>query len=99
MPDLKPKKRPTKLRSQLRQDRIAFKQFKVKALSAFRKKGCSLCPEKEPCVLDAHHVDPETKEVNISKAHDAEEFSKELRKCLCVCRNCHAKIHAGLISI
>lgn len=70
-------------------------------LAEFRSNGCIHCGEKEPCCLDAHHRDASQKEFTISTARRSvgiEKIRAELSKCDCVCRNCHAKIHSGLIT-
>jgi hypothetical protein len=76
-----------------------YTKLRKDVLSDFRKNGCSFCSEKEPCCMDAHHVS--NKKFNIGEMV-ARKFSVikikiELEKCICVCKNCHAKIHAGLI--
>ena len=73
------------------------------AISRFRSNGCALCEEKAACCLDAHHIDPGNKDFSVglakSKMVRPALVEAELKKCLCVCRNCHAKIHAGVITI
>lgn len=63
-------------------------------------RGCPLCPEKELCCLDPHHLDPSIKEDDVSALiqYSWKKVFEELVKCIIVCRNCHAKIHAGIIS-
>lgn len=72
-------------------------------IEAFRAAGCLLCGEREACCLTAHHTLPETKEFNIgdavSKKMGPERVSAELAKCVCLCANCHAKVHAGKLTI
>lgn len=63
----------------------------------FRCNGCTRCPEKRHPCLDAHHVDPTQKDFAIGTAR-AHRFSlvrvrDELKKCICLCRNCHAMLH------
>lgn len=69
-------------------------------LAKFRANGCSFCPETESVCLDAHHLNPKEKEFCIGDAlrmrYALIRVQTELKKCICVCRNCHAKIHAGL---
>jgi hypothetical protein len=69
----------------------------------FRANGCAKCSERAPCCLDAHHRDPSQKDMNIGSARSNRCGTKtliaELLKCVCVCRNCHAKIHAGLLAL
>ena len=64
--------------------------------------GCRLCGEKSACCLDAHHVDSTIKErvigCMVGHGYSVKTLQEELIKCVCVCRNCHAKIHAGLLS-
>lgn len=70
-------------------------------LEEFRKNGCIKCGESVSCCLDAHHLDPSSKDFNIGEAYNKrvklDVVAAELKKCICVCKNCHAKIHAKLI--
>ena len=62
---------------------------------------CHLCGEDEPVVLDFHHINPEEKLFGIAsswKQYGLERVASEIAKCVLVCRNCHAKLHAGLLS-
>lgn len=72
-------------------------------LNEFRKDGCLLCTETTLCCLDAHHTDPGAKDFSIGEAvHDRTSPAKvaaELAKCVCLCKNCHAKLHAGLVEL
>ena len=73
------------------------------ALIAFRKSGCAVCGEHAACCLDAHHRDPSSKEFTLGRASSSrvsiERFRDELKKCICLCANCHRKLHADLISL
>jgi hypothetical protein len=72
------------------------------ALDIFRATGCLNCEEKEPCVLVAHHLDPDEKEFSIAKMKMRNMYNgiaAELKKCVCLCHNCHFKYHAGVIDI
>lgn len=62
-------------------------------------KGCKYCPEKEPCCLDLHHRRDKKKEVSlmVGEGYSIATLQVEVDKCDVACRNCHAKIHAGLI--
>jgi len=60
-------------------------------------KGCELCGfvAEHSCQLDLHHIDPSTKTYKGShKSYDAgwslERIDNELKKCIVVCKNCHA---------
>lgn len=53
--------------------------------------------------LDFHHIDPSTKEYNISDlvkcAKTLDLLVKEIQKCIILCRNCHGELHDGLWKI
>lgn len=72
-------------------------------LIAFRATGCIVCPEKEPCCLVAHHIDSAEKDFALGTAryggHGRVRVMRELAKCVCLCTNCHTKLHANVISI
>lgn len=80
--------------------RIALKQ-KVSEYKASR--GCLVCGENHPIVLDPHHLDPSTKYKAISKmCTDLESWDKiesELQKCVILCANHHRLLEAGVISL
>lgn len=61
--------------------------------------GCSLCNEKEPICLDFHHKDGQ-KDKNISQfvgMKAVKSLINEITKCVCVCSNCHRKIHGKIL--
>lgn len=65
-------------------------------MADFKKLGCQLCPETDPCCLEAHHVKKKNWVVGSNLGHfSPRTFSKELEKCVCLCSNCHLKVHAG----
>ena len=75
----------------------------VRALvSEFRSQGCSLCGEADPVCLDAHHLDAGKKDLSIARMATMRwsraRAQAELAKCVCVCANCHRKIHAGKLT-
>jgi len=61
--------------------------------------ACTVCGEKEIVCLDFHHLDPSQKNFQLSSVYtqSIETVKCEIEKCILVCKNCHAKIHAGLI--
>ena len=78
------------------------RRFKQREKLINSKGGCcNLCGYNK-CydALHFHHVDPATKEFVIAGNHARawELLIKEVDKCVLVCANCHAEIHAGLIS-
>lgn len=57
------------------------------------KKPCEKCGEERWYVIDFHHVDPATKEIQISSQKSIGAMKKEVDKCICLCRNCHEEFH------
>lgn len=78
-----------------RKSRLRAKKI-IHELKSF---GCSRCGYNEhPNCLDFHHIDKETKEVNLSVKAIADKWGKkrilkEAEKCIVVCANCHRLIH------
>lgn len=66
-----------------------------------QKSACIICGESEPVCIDFHHINPEEKEFTISKHRNRskEWLSIEITKCVCLCANCHRKVHAGLLNL
>lgn len=64
-----------------------------------RARGCTVCGETEPWVLDMHHLDPNEKETNPAQNATLKSFLKEVHKCILLCSNCHRKTHAGVLQI
>ena len=65
------------------------------------KTSCIICGESEPVCLDFHHKNPSEKEFTIGKhqTRSKERLLKEIEKCVCLCSNCHRKVHAGIINL
>jgi hypothetical protein len=60
--------------------------------------GCVLCGEDCVVCLEFHHLDGRLKDGEISAVRK-DKILEEIDKCIIVCKNCHAMIHAGLIVI
>lgn len=63
---------------------------------------CVFCKENTPCCLDFHHLDSNNKNNEVSYLASAKNIHKvveEINKCICVCSNCHRKIHADFICV
>lgn len=57
-------------------------------------RGCVKCGEKKWYVLDFHHIDPSSKLVNIGEKRLSKGIIvKERKKCIILCKNCHAEFH------
>ncbi len=73
----------------------------IKGINLYKSSGCIVCKETELSCLDLHHTDPEQKDFTISDARTLswKRIESELQKCAVLCRNCHAKFHAGVITL
>lgn len=62
---------------------------------------CKCCGEAEPCALAFHHTDPGGKDFSIASFRTAslKRIEAEIKKCVVLCHNCHAKVHAGLLTL
>ena len=60
-----------------------------------RKKECAKCGDKRVYLLDFHHIDPKQKKFTIASktSGSMDDIEKEIQKCVCLCRNCHAEFH------
>jgi len=63
---------------------------------------CLICGyNKYYGALEFHHLEPSKKDYIISKSKllNLDKVKKELNKCICLCRSCHAEVHGKLINI
>lgn len=76
------------------------KRRKLLMVNGFGGK-CQCCGyDKTISALEFHHLDPSKKEITLSRSILSwEKTKKELKKCICVCANCHREIHDGLREI
>lgn len=66
-------------------------------LIARRGGKCLRCGEMSPPVLEFHHYDPSVKQIGLKKANllrDWDAVLAEVDRCILLCRNCHAEVHA-----
>jgi len=93
-------------RDYMRDYRAGAGKYKIKEarrkqkerVEALKDKPCNLCGKKYPSyVMDWHHRDPATKEINIgrSKLQNFEKTLAEIEKCVLLCANCHRQVHHG----
>lgn len=64
--------------------------------------SCVCCSESYTKCLDFHHIDPTTKEYDVSGligSYHLRSVLKEASKCIVVCANCHRKIHDNAIEV
>jgi len=64
------------------------------------KFGCALCEESDSCCIDFHHFRDKKQAISIMAGSGVsiKTLIQEINKCVCVCSNCHRKIHAGKLS-
>jgi hypothetical protein len=63
---------------------------------------CKFCGyDKHFCSLDFHHIDQKKKDVNFGSkgGWSWDRLMRELRKCVLLCKNCHAAVHTGEIAL
>ena len=73
-----------------------YRHATKKALVEYKGGKCIRCGYNK-CLnaLQFHHLNPKEKDFNLSKSTKPfEELKKEVDKCILVCANCHAEIHA-----
>jgi RNase P subunit RPR2 len=53
------------------------------------------------CSLDIHHVDPDEKDVAFThmRSWAWSKIEKEIKKCVLLCKNCHAALHNGELEL
>lgn len=69
---------------------------------AYKGGHCQICGyKKSMSALTFHHLDPSTKDFEISGSHcrSWSVILKELNKCVLLCRNCHAEIEEGITQL
>lgn len=59
------------------------------------KTPCVKCGESKPYLIDFHHINPEEKSFTISDNYQKSTFllEEEVKKCVCLCSNCHREFH------
>lgn len=58
------------------------------------KTACRKCGETRQYVIQFHHIDPTTKLFNITEGGSRNRnIEDEVKKCVCLCSNCHDEFH------
>lgn len=71
------------------------RELKDRAI-AYKGGKCVICKyDRCAAAMQFHHEDPLQKDFEISTSLSWERIVQELDKCVLVCANCHAEIHAG----
>lgn len=84
----------TEKEMQLKKQRERIQANRVFVSNYKRQLGCETCGEKDPIVLDLDHIEPHTKEKNVSSllSRRFEILWKEIEKCRVLCANCHRRV-------
>jgi hypothetical protein len=60
----------------------------------YAEHGCYVCGETDPFALTFHHINPSEKQFGVTATNLTHaDFWDELEKCICLCHNCHNRIH------
>lgn len=59
------------------------------------KRPCQKCGEKRLYLIQFHHIDPKTKNFEVSQFRhfSMKKCEEESKKCVCLCSNCHDEFH------
>ena len=70
-----------------------YRQSRLELLWSL-KTPCVKCGEDRKCSIDFHHIDPTVKVVNLSSPSVGKSvILEEVKKCICLCKNCHQEFH------
>lgn len=75
--------------------REATKQILIEA----KADGCIKCGEKYEGALDFHHLGDKDMVVSSMLGMNEQRVRAEIRKCVVLCKNCHAKVHGGVLDM
>lgn len=74
-----------------------FKKHNRAVWEAFKAtQNCEFCGEDHPAALDFHHLPGHVKLGNVVDMISNNRLSaafREVEKCICLCANCHRKLH------
>ena len=90
--------RKEQIKKQVARNKALFDKFRE-----FKKTlSCSACNESTWYCLDFHHLDPSKKDFELALVTNRVSWKKvvaEVSKCVCLCSNCHRKVHQGDIAV
>ena len=61
--------------------------------------SCQRCGENDTVVLEWHHTDPTKKDMGVAdmlSRRGKKTILEEIEKCICLCANCHRRLHHEL---
>lgn len=62
--------------------------------------ACSVCGETHRNCIDFHHLNPLEKDScvgDVAGSYGINRIKEEIAKCAILCKNCHVKVHDGII--
>jgi len=93
-------------RSDVKEKRKLLREQRVERNKKFvleHMTPCIECGEADPVVIDFHHLNATEKEDGISKLiwnnSSLGKIKTEIDKCVCLCSNCHRRVHAGTLQL
>lgn len=83
---------------------VSRRRQKLKKMAIeYKGGGCKVCGyNRTVWALNFHHLDPDEKDFGISQSGHTKSWEKikvELNKCILLCHNCHAEVHAKIIKV
>ena len=57
------------------------------------KQPCVKCGEDRLIAIEFHHIDPNDKSFTVSQSRNLDAVKEEVKKCVCLCANCHKEFH------
>ena len=89
-----------------RATRLEYISSRVKELREWvntLRTPCIACGESDPTVIEFHHLNPEEKDFDISRMcgrrASRDRITEEINKCVCLCSNCHKRVHANTLTL
>lgn len=81
-------------------NKVKYRAVKKTFLNHIKEiNGCALCNEKEICCLDFHHLHNKKFLLSRNEITCIKKIKEELKKCVCLCSNCHRKVHNNLLFV
>ena len=84
--------------SAVRKSKISNIEINNQYIDKIKEHGCTLCKEKEKCILDFHHIQDKDRNISdLKRCSTLDVLKSEIEKCVLVCSNCHRKIHNSIL--
>jgi hypothetical protein len=83
-----------------RRARLTRKKARVAVrarIARIKAGGCRICPERNPCCIEFHHI--AGKDRCVAHCQSIPALEREIARCVVLCSNCHRKAHAGRLLV